>query len=123
MTEILHSDAGIGIGIVHDDGKTVVGNGECPRQILAVLQVLSFLGGEVTRGERQPGLQIHQLLHSLLLVDILGGDAVERLVLEIIERFVDNGVETLVGSQTAGGFLIGLLHFRIRLAPTCVEQA
>ena len=121
--KVVDGDARVGVGIVDDDGQTVVGNGHCPGQVLTVDQVLALFRGEVAGGEGEPCLQLHQLLHGILLVDIERGDGVEGLCGEIVQLLVEDRIEAFVGSKETGCLLVGFLLFRIRLAPTCVEQA
>ena len=82
--KVLDGDARVGIGIVDDDCQTVVRDGHRSWQVLTVYQVLTLLLGEVTGGEDQEGLQLHEFLHGILLINIKRCDGVERLVLEIV---------------------------------------
>ena len=121
--KVADGDARVGVGIVDDDGETVVGNGYCAGQILTVAQVLLFLRREVTRGKGQPRLELHEPLDGILLVHVFDSDGVEALAVEIEELLVEDGKETLVGHECFRSLLVSFLQFRIRLVPTSGEQA
>ena len=123
--EVLHSDAGVGIGVVDDNGQSIVGDGYSAGQILAIDKALALLLRQVATGKGQPRLQLHELLDGILFVGVLHFERVKGvLVAENVEFLIEDRTETFVCHEIAGSALVVLFGLSIfRLVPTSEEQA
>ena len=121
--EVVHCDAGVRIGIVDDDGQTIVGQGNDTRRKLAGFQAFHLTLRELACGKGEPRLELHQFVDGLFLIGVDGLQLALCMKRTIDSHLlVEDGVEALVGIESLGCCLI-VIRQRFRLVPTSEEQA